>query len=139
VKLDPANHGLLLRRTLDYAYANQRADVFIADASDPSAAPDWKPAGVWYTAGSSTFVFSNPPQELGATGHEVKVSNRRFRDDEFLVARDLTRGKKSVRVRVKFTPAGIPLFRGWPLGEEAWTEMRYAAYCFLAPRGISGN
>jgi hypothetical protein len=136
VKLDPANHGLLLRRTLDYALPNQRAEVFIADASDSAAAPDWKPAGIWYTAGSNTCVYSNPKEELGATVHEPQTSNRRFRDDEFLVPRDLTRGRKAVRVRVKFTAVQIPLFPGKPIGEVAWTEMKYSVYCFMAPHGL---
>ena len=28
---------------------------------------DWKPAGIWYLAGSNTCVYSNPKDELGAT------------------------------------------------------------------------
>jgi hypothetical protein len=75
----------------------------VADASvaDPS---EWKTAGTWYLAGSNTYVYSNPKDELGDTEHQVKVSNRRFRDDEFLVPRDLTAGRSAIRVRVKFTP-----------------------------------
>ena len=42
LKLDPNNLGVLLRRKLDYAFPNQRAEVFIA-AADSN---DWKPAGV---------------------------------------------------------------------------------------------
>ncbi len=35
--------------------------------------PDWKPAGIWYLAGSNTCVYSYPPNrdELGATRHVV--------------------------------------------------------------------
>jgi hypothetical protein len=134
VKLLPNNFGVLLRRKLDYAYANQRALVFVADdtkASDPDA---WKPAGVWYTAGSNTCVYSDPPAELGATQHNVQTSNRRFRDDEFLIGREHTRGRNAIRVRVKFTPVKIPLFPSWPLAEPAWTEIRYSAYCYVMPR-----
>ena len=54
----------------------------------------WKPAGVWYLAGSNTCVYSNPKEELGATQHVVQTSNRRFRDDEFLVPRELTAGRR---------------------------------------------
>jgi hypothetical protein len=128
LKLRPDNHGVLLRRTLDYAFANQRAEVVVEDGAD------WKPAGAWYTAGSNTCVYSNPKGELGATLHNVQTSNRRFRDDEFLIGKDLTRGKEQVRVRVKFTPVNLPLFPGHPLPEQAWSEIRYAAYCYVAPK-----
>ena len=125
------DHGVVLRRTLDYAYPNQRAEVFVADAS--AGSPDWKPAGVWYLAGSNTCVYSNPREELGATQHIVQTSNRRFRDDEFLIGRDLTKGRDKIRVRVKFTPVDRPLFPGWPMMETAWTEIGYDAYCYVLP------
>lgn len=130
LRIDPANYGVMLRRKLDYAWPNQRAEVFVEDGGA------WKPAGVWYLAGSNTCVFSNPGnrQELGATQHVVETSNRRFRDDEFLLPRALTAGKSSIRLRVKFTPVRTPLFPGYPLGELAWSEMRYTAYSFLMPR-----
>ncbi|MGB7158508.1 MAG: DUF2961 domain-containing protein [Tepidisphaeraceae bacterium] len=133
LKLRSDNFGALLRRKLDYAYPNQRAEVFVADASDGARDPEWKPAGVWYLAGSNTCVYSNPREELGETQHTVIVSNRRFRDDEFLIARDLTQGRSAVRVRVKFTPVNIPLFPGYPLTETAWSEIKYSAYCFVMP------
>jgi hypothetical protein len=131
LKLEPENFGALLRRKLDYAFPNQRAEVFVADADNKPA--DWKPAGVWYLAGSNTCVYSNPKDELGATQHTVQTSNRRFRDDEFLLPRDLTRGRSAVCVRVKFTPVRRPLFPGHPLPELAWSEIRYTAYCFVLP------
>ena len=31
--MEPKNFGVLLRRKLDYAFPNQRAEVFVADAS----------------------------------------------------------------------------------------------------------
>src|SRR5204863_1171338 len=85
LKLTPDNLGVLLRRKLDYSFPNQRAEVYVADASDPAATiadGDWKPAGVWYLAGSNTCVFSRPREELGPTEHVVRSSNRRFGDDE---------------------------------------------------------
>src|SRR5213076_1180746 len=118
----------LLRRKLDYALPNQRAEVYIADARQPAKpVPEsaWKLAGVWYLAGANTCVYSNPKEETGATQHVVQTSNRRFRDDEFLIPRDLTRGRSAIRVRVKFTPVKIPLFPGQPLPELAWSEIRY--------------
>lgn len=129
VKLRPDNLGLMLRRTLDYAYRNQRAEVFVAD----EGGSDWQPAGIWYLAGANTCVYSDPPGELGETQHNVVTSNRRFRDDEFLVPRHLTEGKSAVRVRIKFTPVETPLFPGHQPPELGWSEIRYAAYCFVLP------
>ncbi|HEV2484721.1 MAG TPA: DUF2961 domain-containing protein [Terracidiphilus sp.] len=124
------NSGVLLRRKLDYSFPDQRAEVYIGDR--PGA--EWKPAGIWYLAGSNTVVYSNPKQELGATQHNVETSNRKFRDDEFLVPRNLTQGKKAIWIRIKFTPVNRPLFPGYPLGERAWSEIRYTAYCFITPK-----
>jgi len=133
LRIDPRNFGVMLRRKLDYSFPNQRAEVFVAGTG--SGRRDWKPAGVWYLAGSNTCVFSSPGdrQELGATQHVVQTSNRRFRDDEFLLPLALTRGRKAIRVRVKFTPVSRPLFPGYPVPELAWGEMRYSAYSFVMP------
>jgi hypothetical protein len=81
-------------------------------------------------------VYSNPKGELGFTEHVVETSNRRFRDDEFLIAKELTEGRRSIRVRVTFVPVAVPLFPGRPMGELAWSEMRYTAYCFVMPRFV---
>ncbi|HEY1377868.1 MAG TPA: DUF2961 domain-containing protein [Gemmataceae bacterium] len=135
LRLEPNNYGVLLRRKLDYAFPNQRAEVFVADAG-PGKPAEWKPAGVWYLAGSNTCVYSNPKGELGATQHVVQTSNRRFRDDEFLLPRPLTEGRSAVRVRVRFTPVRRPLFPGQPLPELAWSELRYTAYCFVMPAAV---
>jgi hypothetical protein len=79
-------------------------------------------------------VYSNPKDELGATQHNIQTSNRRFRDDEFLIPRGLTKGKKDIWVRVKFTPVNRPLFPGNPVGDRAWSEIRYVAYCYVLPK-----
>lgn len=131
LRLRADNLGVLLRRKLDYSFADQRAEVYVADQSRKH----WKFAGIWYLAGSNTCVYSNPRGELGATEHVVETSNRRFRDDEFLISRELTRGRKTIWVRVRFTPVNRPLFPGYPVGERAWSEIRYTAYCFVKPRG----
>jgi len=131
LRLEPRNLGVLLRRTLDYSFPNQRAEVFVADGG--VGAPAWRKAGTWYVAGSNTCVYSNPAGELGAAEHVVQTSNRRFRDDEFLVPRGLTAGRPSIRVRVRFTPVRTPLFPGREPGELAWSEIRYDAYCFVMP------
>jgi len=146
LRLTPNNYGVLLRRKLDYSFPNQRAEIYVADAGesrDERSQPTnsrhaaWHLAGIWYLAGANTCVYSNPKEELGATQHIAQTSNRRFRDDEFIIPRDLTRGRAAIRVRVKFTPVKIPLFPGQPLPELAWSEIRYEAYCWVmaaAPR-----
>jgi hypothetical protein len=123
LKIDSKNLGVMLRRKLDYSFPNQRAEVYVNGAA----------AGIWYLAGSNTCVFSSPRDELGAAQHVVQTSNRRFRDDEFLIPRALTKGRSAVRVRIKFTPVTIPLYPGYPLPELAWSEMRYTAYSFVMP------
>ena len=147
LKIDPANVGVMLRRKLDYSFPNQRATIWIADASKPEALareskPEaqasgepsaWRSAGVWYLAGANTCVYSNPKDELGPTQHVVRTSNRRFRDDEFLLPLELTEGRSAIRVRVVFTPVHIPLFPGRAEAELAWSEIRYDAYSYVMP------
>jgi hypothetical protein len=130
LRLRPDNLGVLLRRKLDYSFADQRAEVYIADHARNS----WKFAGTWYLAGSNTCVYSNPKGELGATEHNVETSNRKFRDDEFLIPRDLTQGRRNIWVRVKFTTVNRPLFPGYPVSETEWSEIKYSAYCFMTPK-----
>ena len=133
VKINPQNLGVMLRRKLDYAFPNQRAEVYIADGSSRNRG--WKPAGVWYTAGSNTCVRSSPEKdELGPTEHVLVTSNRRFRDDEFLVPGKLTQGRSMIRVRVKFDPVRIPFYPGAPMPDLAWSELRYSAYSFVLPK-----
>jgi hypothetical protein len=130
LRLRRANLGVLLRRKLDYSLPNQRAEVYIADDSRH----EWKFAGVWYLAGSNTSVYSNPRKELGATKHVVETSNRRFRDDEFMIARALTQGRKTIWVRIRFMPVNRPLYPGYPVGEQGWSEIKYTAYCYVIPK-----
>lgn len=134
VKLREDNLGVLLRRTLDYQWPNQRAKVFVAQVGfDP---PDWQPAGVWYLAGSNTCYHSYPRKagELGKSNPVVQTSNRRFRDDEFLIPRRLTTGLGAIRVRIEFTPVPIPLLPGLPVGDLAWSEMSYRVYSYVMPK-----
>ena len=132
VDIDPANVGVLLRRTLDYELPNQRANVSVATLRNGELG-EFKPAGVWYLAGSNTCLFSNVKQEMAASQHVVQTSNRRFRDDEFLISRALTAGAERVRVRVTFTPVEIPLLPGRALPELGWSEIRYDVYSVLNP------
>ena len=133
LKIDPANLGIMLRRKLDYGFPNQRAEVSIADASSGDSASAWKPAGIWYLAGSNTWINSNPPGEADPAEHHVETSDRRFRDDEFLLPLNLTKSRSAIRVRVKFTPVHIPLFPGNPESPLAWSEIRYDAYSYVMP------
>jgi hypothetical protein len=85
-------------------------------------------------AGSNTCVFSRPKGELDKTLHIVQTSNRRFRDDEFLIGRDLTAGRSAVRIRMRFMPVRRPLFPGHPIPELGWSELRYHVYCYVMPK-----
>lgn len=141
LRIRPDAVGVMLRRRLDLQYPNQKAIVYVADAA--AETPDWKEAGTWYTAGGNTVVFGDPriiPEkqrtqhvELMPPVHVVQTSNRRWRDDEFLLPPKLTRGLEKIRVRFQFVPVKEPLFPGHPLSEEAWTEFRYWAYSFVVP------
>src|SRR6185369_2750342 len=84
--LRPDNWGALLRRTLDYGYANQTARVYARVRGQ------WRYVGLWRTAGSNVVYFSFPKHETGAPDPVVQTSNRRWRDDEFLIDAKITRG-----------------------------------------------
>jgi hypothetical protein len=141
LQLDANNLGVLLRRRLDLAYHDQKARVLVA--ADSGGERVWKKAGIWYTAGGNTVVFGDPrarpdsaqtmPLEIAPPVHQVETSNRRWRDDEFMIPRDLTEGRDQIRVRVEHIPVEKPLFSGHPLPKEAWTEYRYWAYNFVMP------
>jgi hypothetical protein len=130
LNLDPQNQGVLLRRKLDYQFPNQRAQVFIAPADNPT---HFKPAGTWYLAGSNTCVYSNPKEELGPTQHKIQTSNRRFREDEFLIPLALTKDQNAIRIKLVFDPAKIPLYPNQSLPNLAWSEINYTIYCWKLP------
>jgi hypothetical protein len=88
---------------------------------------------VWYLAGSNRVVYSNPKDELGPAEHQVRTSNRRIRDDEFLISRALTQRRKEIWVRIKFARVNRALYPGYPLAEPAWSEIKYTAYSFVVP------
>ncbi|MEX2591574.1 MAG: DUF2961 domain-containing protein [Anditalea sp.] len=145
VLLEQENLGAMLRRTMDYSFPNQKAEVYIADASDSieneantgSVADEsqWEYAGIWYTPGSNTYVYSPPEGELGERKYEVQTSNRRFRQDEFLIPADLTKGRSAIRVRVEFIPEDRELYPGYPYPKKsAWSELSYEVYSFIMPK-----
>src|SRR4029079_13131369 len=141
LRIRPDALGVMLRRRLDLQYPNQKATVYVAAAATDK--PDWQKAGVWYTAGGNTVVFADPriiPEskrkqhvEVASPAHVVQTSNRRWREDEFLLPPQLTRGRDRIRVRCEFVPVKEPLFPGHPPAEEGWTEFRYWAYSFVTP------
>jgi hypothetical protein len=78
---------------------------------------------------------------FGATGTEVKneapivqTSNRRFREEEFLVPRRLTEGRSSIRVRIVPVGSPKPLKPGDPAAPRVWSELRYWAYAWTLPK-----
>jgi len=129
--LDPKNYGVLLRRKLDYGYPDQRAIVSISD--DVDGAP-FAVAGTWSLAGGSTVLFEDSSSETSNVGTPtVETSDHRWRDDEFLVPRQLTEGRSSIRVRLTFVATGQPLQPGGTPPVQAWSEYRYTAYCWVLP------
>jgi hypothetical protein len=130
VRILPENEGVLLRRKLDYEYPDQAAEVSISD--DRDGAP-FSPVGTFRVAGSNACVYSNPAAELGATEHHIEVSNRRFRDDEFLLPKELTHSRSAIRVRLRAIHDARPLTPGGTTPPSAFSELRYWAYSYLMP------
>lgn len=142
VALDPENAGAILRRTLDYSFPNQTAEVYISKVSEGETASreqtvgdsDWEFAGIWYLAGSNTALYSDPHGELEKRLLRTKTSNRRFRDDEFLIPAAMTKNQSAIRVRIKFVPNDQKLFPDFPFPKEsAWSELRYHVYSYIMP------
>jgi len=127
LRVHPDNQGVLLRRKLDYAWPNQRAQVFVA----PEGSAEFQLAGEWYTAGGTRSVYSNPPGELDPPQLVVQESNRRFRDDELILSGSLTHGLSGLRVRIVFVPDDTPLTASEPRQPNAWSELSYSAYSWL--------
>ncbi len=90
-------------------------------------------SGIWPVRIPASTPIPRSELRRDRAHNALKPLTRRFRDDEFLVPRDLTAGRKIIRVRVNFTPVNIPLFPGLPLDEQAWSEIRYDVYCFVVP------
>ncbi len=133
LRLNSKNFGVMLRRRFDYLYPNQRADVYVAGTRKGAA---FEHAGVWFSPGSNTCIYSDPKDEDGAAQQDLRTCNRRFKESEFLIARGLTRGRTSIRVRIVCRPDDRPLAPGLPFPEKSvWSEIHYSAYCFVMPAG----
>ena len=128
VKLDPKNVGVLLRRTLDYSYPNQTAEVYVQTGHR------WERAGVWYLAGANTCMYSGPKGELGRRTYDVQTSNRQFRDDEFLIPARLIKGRSSIRIRVRCIADRQLLYPGKTFPKlSSWSELKYDVYSYVIP------
>jgi hypothetical protein len=130
VALDSENQGALIRRKLDYGFPDQKAEVYVASTEDGA---EYELAGTWYLAGSNRCVYSNPGGELDAAQHNAQTSNRRWREDEFIIPRNLTRGQSEIRIKLHFVPTSHPLFEGDTVPELAWSEYRYSVYSYVLP------
>ncbi|MFC4872537.1 DUF2961 domain-containing protein [Negadavirga shengliensis] len=137
IQLAPNNKGALLRRTLDYGFPNQTAEIYIGPAGkkpEDIGEEEWEKVGIWYLAGSNTCLYSDPGGELEKRLHRTKTSNRRFRDDEFLIPARYTKDKSELRLRVRYIPDGQELFPGFPFPREnAWSELSYEVYSYISP------
>src|SRR5690606_25444624 len=78
VSLDARNAGALLRRTLDYSFPNQTAEVYVADVSTgaKAASPAWERAGIWYLAGSTAHLYSRPRARAGEPQEAAELDKR---------------------------------------------------------------
>ncbi len=136
VRLNPDNLGVMLRRKFDYIYPNQCAKVWVRPDKPET---EWQYVGQWYTAGSNTCVYSCDwsEGELGKTQHNIITSNRRWREEEFLIPRHLTEGVKQLEIKMEFMPNTKELFPRQPFpAESAWSESRYWVYCYKMPKVI---
>jgi len=126
------NFGVMLRRTFDQSFVDQRAEVWIAEDREGAR---FDLAGVWYYAGSNTCLFGWTGGTTETTnGPPIPItSNRRFREEEFLVPRALTEGRGAIRVRIVPTGAPKPLQPGAPTPPRIWSEIRYHAYAWVLP------
>ncbi|MBK7396173.1 MAG: DUF2961 domain-containing protein [Myxococcales bacterium] len=128
LRLPADNVGALLRRKLDYGFADQRARVFVAD--DRDGAP-FVLAGVWHLAGSNRCLYTPVGGELATMTPLVQESNRRFREDEFVLPRHLVAGRSRVRVRLEPFGAATPLLPGTAAPPNDWSAFRYDLYAWV--------
>lgn len=142
VQVDPNNLGVMLRRKFDCLYPNQCARVWIKRKSIDE---EWQDAGEWYTAGSNTFAYSKPSDpmrklrnfsimELAPTEHHIVTSSKRWREEEFLIAPELTKEAGRLAIKLEYVPVERDLFPGqkFPV-ESAWSESSYKVYCYRLP------
>ncbi len=76
-------------------------------------------------------MFSDPPNELDPGQNVVQTVDRRWREDEFLVPRALTRGRSAIRVRIHVACTVQPLVPGAMPAPCGWSESRYSVYSYV--------
>lgn len=130
------NYGVLLRRKFDYLYPNQEAGIYVRHSEND----DWNYVGTWYTAGSNTCVFSWPEgqsfteAELAPAEHNIITSNRRWREEEFIISSMYTQGADKIDIKLEFVPDNTDLFPGNPFpAPSAWSKSRYWIYSYVLP------
>ncbi|MEO6497840.1 MAG: hypothetical protein ABIN95_02450, partial [Mucilaginibacter sp.] len=139
VQLRTDNKGALLRRTLDYSFPNQKAEIYVANVTNGKTG-SWKYAGLWYLAGSNTVMHSDGDGELGKRKYVIQTTNRRFRDDEFLIPAAFTKGSDKVRIKVKFVGGEEELYPGKAFPKKsAWSELKYDVYSYILPEFKPGK
>jgi len=85
-------------------------------------------------------VYSRPKgasiseREFAPTEYHIITGNRRWREEEFLIARSLTEGHAELQIKIEFIEDNRELFPGQPFRQEpAWSEARYWVYCCRMP------
>ncbi len=77
--VDPKNIGVMLRRTLDYAYPNQRAEVFVADvarrrrAANPTGSR--QESGIWPARRAQSIPIPSPSWARRSTKSSHRTAN----------------------------------------------------------------
>ena len=125
----PDNLGVLLRRKLDYGFADQRAEVLGRRTTTARRLRATPGPGTWRAR--TRCVYSNPPASSAPPSPSLETSNRRFRDDEFLIPRALTAGRasRSGCASSRATrAAALPGHRRPTRPTANWSEIRYDAY-----------
>eukprot|EP00039_Didymoeca_costata_P021860 m.345599 g.345599 ORF g.345599 m.345599 type:complete len:741 (+) comp26860_c0_seq1:167-2389(+) len=132
VNVAPQNKGIMLRRTLDLAYADQNATVAIRSSATNSC---WRLLKApWFTGGSNTVVFSDPSTETGEpmTSVKLETSNRRFRDVEYLIPSSATKNCTKVDVMITYQKVTQDIFPGQPFPkQDGWTEFGWEVWSIV--------
>ena len=61
----------------------------------------------------------------------VQQSNRRFREDEFVVPGHMTRGRPRIRLRIEPFGESTPLLPGAVAPPNDWSAFRYDVYAWV--------
>jgi uncharacterized protein (TIGR02145 family) len=136
VKVRKDNHGVMLRRKFDYKYPNQEAKIFIRKPGST----EWQYVDNWYTSGSNTCYWSWPfgvgwsEAEFAPTDPYIITSNRRWREEEFVISSSFTRDLEEMEIKIEFVPNTKELLPGIAFpAQSAWSEARYWVFSYVLP------